>query len=358
MCTPTQQKLCCDNDCKTCYERSFASHPRSKFWSKKNDDKPRYVFLKSCKKAWFDCDVCHHEFEIRIAHASDSNSWCPYCGKHKLCEREDCQWCFQNSFASHPKSQFWSPYNLFKPRQVFKNSHRKYQFLCPVCSHTFTDTLSHIASDKRWCQYCSNSRLCSDIFCEPCYDKSFESHERSEYWDFERNPVTPRDVFRGDNCKYWFICEKKHGFFTSLNSITYAKTWCPVCKHKTQQKLWEWLKMTYPQYTILQEVTFSWSTFPETKKKGCYDFYIRELGTLIELDGRQHFEKVGNWEDPEKVQERDNFKTSQALKYGKRLVRLLQDEVLNDTREWHSDLKEAIDRKEQQLVCIGDVYSK
>lgn len=38
---------------KLAFERSFASHPKAKFWSVKNKEKPDEVYMKSHNKAWF-----------------------------------------------------------------------------------------------------------------------------------------------------------------------------------------------------------------------------------------------------------------------------------------------------------------
>ncbi len=45
------------------------------------------------------------------------------CNSKRLCTNEECQTCFENSFASHEKSKYWSEKN---PRQVFKSSGNKY----------------------------------------------------------------------------------------------------------------------------------------------------------------------------------------------------------------------------------------
>jgi hypothetical protein len=142
----------------------------------------------------------------------------------------------------------------------------------------------------------------------------------------------------------------------SLNSITGPKCWCPKCKHKTQAKLLEWLKLEYADFSIETEVSFAWSLFPKTNKKCRYDFYIRELEVLVELDGRQHFEQVSNWEDPNSVRERDCFKNEQAIKHHKRVIRLLQDDVLNENIEWRSELRRAINDDRTSLICIGERY--
>jgi hypothetical protein len=51
--------LCKDNDCDTCFKKSFASHKRAVHWiADKNDVMPRDVFLGNKKKYWFKCHKC------------------------------------------------------------------------------------------------------------------------------------------------------------------------------------------------------------------------------------------------------------------------------------------------------------
>jgi hypothetical protein len=59
------QKLCNNKECNKCYEKSFASHEKVKYWSKKNNENPRDVFKFSGKKYWFDCDF-GHEFNSKL----------------------------------------------------------------------------------------------------------------------------------------------------------------------------------------------------------------------------------------------------------------------------------------------------
>lgn len=49
-------------------EKSFASHPKSKFWSKINTIKPEEIYISSNKKRWFDCNKCSHSFEKSLHH--------------------------------------------------------------------------------------------------------------------------------------------------------------------------------------------------------------------------------------------------------------------------------------------------
>jgi very-short-patch-repair endonuclease len=67
-----------DNNCFTCYNKSFASIERSSCWSVKNKKKPIEVFKSTAEKFWFDCDKCKNEFESKLSHITDG-SWCPNC---------------------------------------------------------------------------------------------------------------------------------------------------------------------------------------------------------------------------------------------------------------------------------------
>lgn len=62
-CPNPPKKLCENKECKSCEQKSFASHPMVRLWSPKNRVGPRQVFLKSNLQYKFDCDKCGHSFE-------------------------------------------------------------------------------------------------------------------------------------------------------------------------------------------------------------------------------------------------------------------------------------------------------
>ena len=102
----------------------FSEHPRSAFWSSKNTTTPNEVALSSSKKFWFDCDKCHHSFETTVSGINRLNIWCGYCANKKLCEDNECNVCFEKSFASHEKSKYLHDKSI-NPRSIFKNSNKK-----------------------------------------------------------------------------------------------------------------------------------------------------------------------------------------------------------------------------------------
>eukprot|EP01083_Nonionella_stella_P209560 759533_1 len=71
-------KLCTNNNCNDCLQKSFASHEKSKYWSKKNKKQPRDVCKYARDKYWFDCDECNHSFHS-VLNSISHGTWCPSC---------------------------------------------------------------------------------------------------------------------------------------------------------------------------------------------------------------------------------------------------------------------------------------
>lgn len=186
----SSKKLCGSVECKNCFEKSFASHPKVKYWSKKNELNPYFVFKNGDRKIWFDCNICSHPFSIIIKKVSGQNQWCSYCFGYKLCGSSDCLVCFERSFGSHPKSKNWSLKNIEHPNYIFKGSNRKYWFDCGVCNHSFSSAINNVVYGY-WCPKCVNKNqrrvfeYLENIF-NPEYVKLF--YEFKEEWT--KNPDT------------------------------------------------------------------------------------------------------------------------------------------------------------------------
>ena len=348
-CANYSDKLCDDNDCAHCFNRSFASHEKAKFWHPtKNKLTPRQA-LKCCNnKFWFTCPNCNHDFDMSLLSVSRGR-WCPYCAQYggKLCYDDDCEHCFNKSFASHEKAKFWHPKNRLTPRQVKKCSGSKFWFTCPNCNHDFDIRIANVINGY-WCSYCGNKILCF-YDCDCCFNKSFASHEKAKFWHPTRNKLTPRQVYRGSDKKFWFTCpDCNHDFDTSLNNVSGGK-WCPRCKHKTEKKLYEFL---LPLYVVVQQFRAEWCKNPSTGRYLPFDFVMEALKIIIELDGQQHFTQVRNWASPEEQQSRDLYKMKKANENGYTVIRLLQEDVWNDTGNWQEELIKMINKEYAKPECV------
>jgi hypothetical protein len=159
-CSEFKKQICNDSKCKICSQRSFSSHPKAKYWSERNEKPPSCFYLSSREKAEFKCHNCNHYFTSIISHISSKKpSWCPYCCKPslKLCDDNDCEYCYNNSFSSHPKAKYWSERNEKLPRFFLKGSSFKAEFKCEK-NHYFTSSIDSITrrDTGTWCPYCLN----------------------------------------------------------------------------------------------------------------------------------------------------------------------------------------------------------
>lgn len=250
-------KLCNDEDCVYCYERSFANFQgktkteklKVDCWSSKNTKIPRNTTRASGKKVWFDCDVCHHDFSMTLTGVV-SNKWCPYCVT-KLCGDVNCIYCHNRSFAGFRgktkagglKRDCWSTSNTKQIRDMSRNSNTKFLFDCDVCYHNFSVSLNTIVTGGSWCPYCSaNCRVCDDGECKHCFDKSFANFKgetrngklKVECWS-TKNGKQPREYTLGSNKKVWFDCDNcPHSFNATMVQIKY--TWCPYCSKPSKKR--------------------------------------------------------------------------------------------------------------------------
>lgn len=242
--------LCDTESCEKCHEKSFNSHEKAKFWSKKNEGMPRQFFKGSPVKFWFTCNVCNHDFDMSLGHITCENKWCPYCGNVRLCNSESCENCHNRSFANNDMAQFWSKKNVESPRMVFRSSGKKYIFDCFLCGNEYETTPNNIV-DGKWCNCTINKTetklydylktMYNDIIIEK--QKRFDWCKRQKNLPFDfcmeqykliieldgdqhfdrqiSNWDSPEVTREGD--KYKMIQAKNHGY--SIIRITQHDVW-------------------------------------------------------------------------------------------------------------------------------------
>ena len=82
-----------------------------------------------------------------------------------------------------------------------------------------------------------------------------------------------------------------------------------------------------------------------------FDLLIPLHKLIIEIDGRQHFQQVSTWDSPEIQKPSDIEKMFLALENDYSVVRLLQEDILNNDFEWKEFiLKNLINRSEPEIV--------
>jgi hypothetical protein len=220
------QKLCGQENCDICFQKSFASFDITKRQCIKTVENLYLIFKSSGKKYPFVCNQCNHSFSS-VLYDISNNKWCPYCAGTKLCGQETCKLCFEKSFASFEikkRKCIRTSENLYL---IFKSSAKHYDFDCDICYHLFSSSLSNI-SKNQWCPYCAGKKLCGQKDCTLCFEKSFASFnlEKRNCIRTSKNLLL---IFKSSGEKYEFGCLKcSHLFFSSLDNVSRGQ-WCPYC---------------------------------------------------------------------------------------------------------------------------------
>lgn len=140
------------------------------------------------------------------------------------------------------------------------------------------------------------------------------------------------------NKNYGRTLFKYYKSYTDIPKLVYPNyNWeeNKFCFHKTEMKLYEILLSSY--HTVLYQFK------PEWIKPKSFDFCIPEYNIIIELDGRQHFEQVPKWRTPEEEFENDKYKEDCANDNGYSVIRIVQEDVFNDTYDWKKYLYGSIE---------------
>jgi Marseilleviridae restriction endonuclease len=314
-----------------------------------------------------------------------------------VCGETDCEHCFSQSVAANKYAvERWSPRNYVNPIDVKRGSNYEYWFIYDnvECNHTYKKSPKCFIIQNSRCTYCNETgtkNFCTDATCEKCYERSFESCEKSEYWVAEKNTVaylkdqkrskgikgkkvlllegdeneliSPRFISRGNDRKFWFKCENIHMFEASPNHITNGNTWCPSCKsNQGEQEILKYLHKNYKDYSIAVEQRYRWCI---NKRPLPYDFVIEDLKIIIELDGIQHFDQTWIWKSPAEQQRTDLYKMEKANEHSYTVIRLLQSDVHSRKNKknlnlWKDKLKSSIhvyDDPSRVYISIDDKYN-
>ena len=218
-------KLCHNLNCLYCKEKSFANHPKSKYYLLDiNKISPRYIFKASNSIFWFKCDKtdCGHKFTKALNMVTRPNMpvWCPYCVNQKLCDDNNCIVCFTKSLASHEKVKYYllEKNNNIDPRTLFKSSNKKYWFRCDKNDkHIFDVSLDNMTLKNRWCPKCVNKTE-SDIYGY-LIGKYANIKQQVEY-NWCVNPYTLRYLpydFSLEDYKIIIEVDGRQHFITTLN---------------------------------------------------------------------------------------------------------------------------------------------
>jgi len=323
------------------YKESFAISHKVKYWSSDNILKPFQVYISSGKKFWFICEF-KHKFETSPANIN-RNIWCPYpccCKSPKLCDDEECLICLKSSVAGFPEiMSIWSSTNTINPRKITRYANKqKCIFRCKKGGHLYEATLNNLRDGDLGCPYpccCHSPKLCDDLTCKICENES--CIYLKEYWS-SKNEQNFRFVSKSSMKMCFFICKNGHEFEMKPNSINYDKQWCPLCRNKTETKIYEYLCLEFKKENIKRQIRFK-----ETNRY-FFDFLLFD-NIIIECDGPQHFiglksNSIYSMTNKETL-ERDIYKMEKIIDLYS-IIRLFQPDIFDDKYDWKSFIKKTV----------------
>ena len=223
----------------------------------------------------------------------------------------------------------------------YVNNRKKITLVCKQHGDFSMKPYKHL--QRQGCRKCAYEKL---SLAKTSSTSAFIEKSREKYGDmFDYSKVEYKD----SSTKVIIGC-RKHGDFLSRPNDHLTGYLCPLCIHKTEAKVYEHMKPFYP--TLLIQFRTEWC---KKKAKLPYDFCIPESNIIIELDGRQHFEKVWKWLSPEEHYENDKYKEKQANENGYSTIRLLQEDVYYDRYDWIKHLRDTIEQVKREN-CIVNIY--
>lgn len=165
----------------------------------KNSLTPSQVFPGSNKKAWWKCSV-GHSYSSVISSKIKLKNGCPYCSNQKVLEG------FNDLATTNPElaKQVNVEKSDFTPLQIVEGSNKIVWWKCEE-NHEWKAKVSD--RKKYGCPYCSNQRLLIGF-----NDFASNNPQLLKEWDYDKNTVSPENLFKKSYHKIWWKCEKGHSY--------------------------------------------------------------------------------------------------------------------------------------------------
>lgn len=187
--------------------------------TKNSELNPDTLGSKSHKDAWWKCEQ-NHEWNTKI---SKFTSKCPFCSGRKVLKG------FNDLETLYPEllDEWDYEKNIIKPNEILYKSSDKTYWKC-VNNHTWNTALRNRTIFNSKCSYCIDKKLWVGF-----NDIETKIPEVLEYWDYNKNTVTPNNViYNSRNTFMWRNPECGHEWKASLFNFRLAKQKCPYCANR------------------------------------------------------------------------------------------------------------------------------
>lgn len=223
------------NDLETwCYQNNNLK--LLKEWNyNKNDFFPSQIHHGSGQKVWWICSK-GHSWEKTVSERTLRNIGCPYCAGQRV-------WVgFNDLRTTNPKLMVEWDFNKnsVRPEEVSMGSGQKVWWVCKN-GHSYEKRINNKVRGIG-CPYCSNQKVIKGE-----NDLATRFPELLIEWDYDKNIISPTEIFPFSNKKYWWKCSKGHSWDEAPNSRISSKSSCPICSNHRVLSGYNDLKTKYPQ---------------------------------------------------------------------------------------------------------------
>ena len=338
-----------DYGCKECERNDmYISKLKTKFGEK--FDYSKVVYKGRTKDIIVICKEHTYEFKINAGYLLTYKFGCRHCildNDKKLAEQR--RWTvpewIEKAKEIHPEKKD----NYTKIRfETINKELWVHDIFCNIHQLLYSQRATDHHGGHR-CSKCGKDTL-SDLYRLPYNEliqRCKELHEEEKYEYDEKEP----EDYRNGNSPIPVKCpEHGHGIWhpSAHNHINGSK--CPSCLNKTEQKLYKLLSQNYPmlerQYKVDWCKNISYLPF---------DFVLKLLKIIIELDGPQHFIQIMDWKSPEETRSGDLYKMKCANDNGFSVIRILQEDVYYDRYDWLNVLDITINKIIEEQV-VQNIY--
>lgn len=159
-----------------------------------------------------------------------------------------------------------------------------------------------------------------------------------------KNEEDPRFLFKHSDkvcifdcldCLQEFKCQIRSIICTNINCISHHR-------HKTELKLYKALVEHFSEDDVIREFKQDWCKSKNNRYLP-FDFLIKSLNLIIELDGPQHFNDISYFKSSSEDNiKNDIIKMYNATENGFSIIRIYQPEVYEDSYDWKNKLLQYI----------------
>jgi len=224
----SKRSLCGQPACNPCRLRSLAMSAHVEAFTAANPGvSPLTIAISSNRKVKWQCESCPHKFEMAPNDAK--RFWCPFCAKKKLCGEAACHLCSKRSLAALPQVQSFVIANpTIDPHTVAISCNDKYDWRCDKCPHTFSKRVNNVQRGS-WCPYCARKRLCGEITCMHCFNRSLASSPRAAAFTAANPTLSLLTIPICSNEVVDWLCDSCDHRFAARPGDVQQGSWCPFC---------------------------------------------------------------------------------------------------------------------------------